>query len=207
MLLLYKLDSIAGDAVMRCVCVCVCERARACVCVGGGVRVHGLVDGWVGQVGKNHRERTQGTHEATTSQPASRVCCSRTHYEYGAWLQILQYVRTGQGNMLHGLLGEGSNRSTVASYKLQSGDEHDTKASMAAHNPFTPTDQRDAQLESPFPNILPFLDNFSFICHNSLPHSGAVSLMYTYSSLHLIAWPAFLLSPNEAAAFYFVISV
>jgi len=62
--------------------------------------------------------------------------------------------------MLHGLLGEGPNRNTVASYKLQQGDEHNTKESMAAPNQFIPTDQRGIQLELPFPNILPFLDNF-----------------------------------------------
>jgi len=89
--------------------------------------------------------------------------------------------------MLHGSLGEGSNRNTVASYKLQQGDEHHTKANMTVHNQFTPTDQRCVQLELPFPNILPFLDDFSLIYHNSLPHSGTDSLMYTYSSLHLIA--------------------
>jgi hypothetical protein len=119
---------------------------------------------WVGVTGrKNHKEWTQGTHEATTSQPASRVCSGRTHYEYGTWHQILQYIQTGQGNMLHGLVGEGSNRNTVAPYKHQYRDEHHTKASMAGHIQFTPTDQRGVQLESPFPNILPFRQFFLYL--------------------------------------------
>jgi len=52
-------------------------------------------------------------------------------------------------------------------------------ASMAAHNQFTPTDQKGVYLESSFPNILPFLDDFYLYLSKFHPYSGADSLIYT----------------------------
>jgi hypothetical protein len=74
---------------------------------------------WVEQIGKTIGNEHKKHMLAPTSLPASKICCGRTHYVHGTLQPILQYIQTGQGNMLHVLLGEESNRNTVASQKLK----------------------------------------------------------------------------------------